>query len=186
MAIIKHIKSHNSNYSDALEYLMYQHDEKSNKAILDKYGRKLLREEFYMDGLNCDPETFDIECMETNAHFKKNRRKEELKSHHYIISFDPAVATECGLTREKAQALCLEYARQNFPGYQALVVTHTDGHNGSGNIHTHIVINSVRKYAVKRQDYMDKSHEQEAGYKHRSTKKFLDYLKQEVMDMCNR
>lgn len=86
MAIIKHIKSHNSNYSDALEYLMYQHDEKSNKAILDEYGRKLLREEFYMDGLNCDPETFDIECMETNAHFKKNRKKEELKSHHYIIS----------------------------------------------------------------------------------------------------
>ena len=33
---------------------------------------------------------------------------------------------------------------------------------------------------------MDKPHEQEAGYKHRSTKKFLDYLKQEVMDMCNR
>lgn len=165
---------------------MYQHDEKSNKAILDEYGRKLLREEFYMDGLNCDPETFDIECMETNAHFKKNRRKEELKSHHYIISFDPADATECGLTGEKAQALCLEYARQNFPGYQALVVTHTDGHNGSGNIHTHIVINSVRKYAVERQDYMDKPHEQEAGYKHRSTNKLLDYLKQEVMDMCNR
>ena len=165
---------------------MYQHDEKSNKAILDEYGRKLLREEFYMDGLNCDPETFDIECMETNAHFKKNRKKEELKSHHYIISFDPADVTECGLTGEKAQALCLEYARQNFPGYQALVVTHTDGHNGSGNIHTHIVINSVRKYAVERQDYMDKPHEQEAGYKHRSTNKLLDHLKQEVMDMCNR
>lgn len=186
MGIIKHIKNHNANYSDALEYLMYQHDEKSNKAIVDEYGRKLLREEFYMDGLNCNPDTFDIECMETNAHFKKNRRKEELKSHHYIISFDPADATECGLTGEKAQALCLEYARKNFPGYQALVVTHTDGHNGSGNIHTHIVINSVRKYAVDRQDYMDKPHEQEAGYKHRSTNKLLDHLKQEVMDMCNR
>lgn len=186
MAIIKHIKNHNANYSDALEYLMYQHDEKSNKAIVDEYGRKLLREEFYMDGLNCNPDTFDIECMETNAHFKKNRRKEELKSHHYIISFDPADATECGLTGEKAQALCLEFARKNFPGYQALVVTHTDGHKGSGNIHTHIVINSVRKYAVDRQDYMDKPHEQEAGYKHRSTNKLLDHLKQEVMDMCNR
>lgn len=186
MAIIKHIKNHNANYSDALEYLMYQHDEKSNKAIVDEYGRKLLREEFYMDGLNCNPDTFDIECMETNAHFKKNRRKEELKSHHYIISFDPADATECGLTGEKAQALCLEFARKNFPGYQALVVTHTDGHNSSGNIHTHIVINSVRKYAVERQDYMDKPHEQEAGYKHRSTNKLLDHLKQEVMDMCNR
>ena len=60
------------------------------------------------------------------------------------------------------------------------------GNNGSGNIHTHIVINSVRKYAVERQNYMDKPHEQEAGYKHRSTNKLLNHLKQEVMDMCNR
>ncbi|MGN0399992.1 MAG: relaxase/mobilization nuclease domain-containing protein, partial [Blautia sp.] len=116
----------------------------------------------------------------------KNQKRGDIKSHHYIISFDPADASECGLTGEKAQALCLEYTRKNFPGYQALVVTHTDGHNGSGNIHTHIVINSVRKYAVERQDYMDKPHEQEAGYKHRSTNKLLDHLKQEVMDMCNR
>lgn len=186
MAVIKHIKSHNANYSDALEYLMFQHDEKSSKAIVDEYGRKVLREEFYMDGLNCNPENFDVECMETNAHFKKNRRKEELKSHHYIISFDPADATECGLTGEKAQALCMDFARKNFPGYQALVVTHTDGHNESGNIHTHIVINSVRKFAVERQDYMDKPHEHEAGFKHRSTTKFLNHLKKEVMDMCDR
>lgn len=139
-----------------------------------------------MDGLNCDPMSFDKECEKTNQFFHKNQKRGDIKSHHYIISFDPADATECGLTGKKAQALCLEYARKNFPGYQALVVTHTDGHNGSGNIHTHIVINSVRKYAVERQDYMDKPHEQEAGYKHRSTNKLLDHLKQEVMDMCNR
>lgn len=186
MAIIKHIKSRNSNYSDALEYLLFQHNEKTGKPVLDDSGRKVLREEFYMDGLNCDPMSFDKECEKTNQFFHKNQKRGDIKSHHYIISFDPADSTECGLTGEKAQALCLEFARKNFPGYQALVVTHTDGHNGSGNIHTHIVINSVRKYAVKRQDYMDKPHEQEAGYKHRSTKKFLDYLKQEVMDMCNR
>lgn len=183
MAIIKHIKSHNANYCDALEYLMFQHNEKTNKAIVDEYGRKLLRNEFFIDGINCNPESFDVECMETNAHFKKNRRKEELKSHHYIISFDPDDATECGLTGEKAQALCLNFVRKNFPGYQALVVTHTDGHNGSGNIHTHIVINSVRKYAVDRQDYMDKPHEHEAGFKHRSTTRFLNHLKKEVMEM---
>ena len=186
MAIIKHIKSRNANYSDALEYLLFQHNEKTGKPVLDDSGRKVLREEFYMDGLNCDPMSFDKECERTNQFFHKNQKRGDIKSHHYIISFDPADVTECGLTGEKAQALCLEYARQNFPGYQALVVTQTDGHNGSGNIHTHIVINSVRKYAVDRQDYMDKPHEQEAGYKHRSTSKLLDHLKQEVMDMCNR
>ena len=186
MAIIKHIKSRNANYSDALEYLLFQHNEKTGKPVLDDSGRKVLREEFYMDGLNCDPMSFDKECERTNQFFHKNQKRGDIKSHHYIISFDPADATECGLTGKKAQALCLEYARKNFPGYQALVVTHTDGHNGSGNIHTHIVINSVRKYAVERQGYMDKPHEQEAGYKHRSTNKLLDHLKQEVMDMCNR
>ena len=186
MAIIKHIKSRNANYSDALEYLLFQHNEKTGKPVLDDSGRKILREEFYMDGLNCDPMSFDKECERTNQFFHKNQKRGDIKSHHYIISFDPADASECGLTGKKAQALCLEYARKNFPGYQTLVVTHTDGHNGSGNIHTHIIINSVRKYAVDRQDYMDKPHEQEAGYKHRSTNKLLDHLKQEVMDMCNR
>ena len=186
MAIIKHIKSRNANYSDALEYLLFQHNEKTGKPVLDDSGRKLLREEFYMDGLHCDPMSFDKECEKTNTFFQKNQKRGDIKSHHYIVSFDPADATECGLTGEKAQTLCLDFARKNFPGYQSLVVTHTDGHNGSGNIHTHIVINSVRKYAVERQDYMDKPHEHEAGFKHRSTTRFLNHLKKEVMEMCDR
>ena len=167
MAILKHIKSRNANYSDALNYLLYQHDEETGKPILDEYGNKLLREEFYMDGLNCSPLSFDKDCRMTNKKFNKNQKKEDIKSHHYIISFDPADAAECGLTGNRAQELCLEFARKNFPGYQALVVTHTDGGNQSGNIHTHIVINSVRKYAVKRQSYMDKPNEEKSGYKHR-------------------
>ena len=122
----------------------------------------------------------------TNKKFNKNQKREDIKSHHYIISFDPADAAECGLTGKRAQELCLEFARKNFPGYQALVVTHTDGGNQSGNIHTHIVINSVRKYAVKRQSYMDKPNEEKAGYKHRSTNRFLNHLKKEVMAMCER
>ena len=186
MAIIKHIKSRNANYSDALNYLLYQHDEKSGKQILNEYGNKLLREEFYMDGLNCSSLSFDKDCRMTNKKFNKNQKKEDIKSHHYIISFDPADVTECGLTGERAQELCLEFARKNFPGYQALVVTHTDGGNQSGNIHTHIVINSVRKYAVKRQSYMDKPNEEKAGYKHRSTNRFLNHLKKEVMEMCEK
>lgn len=186
MAIIKHIKSRNANYSNAMEYLMFQHDEKTNKPIYDEMGRMLLREEYYMDGVNCEPLQFDVECNETNEFFKKNRKKDEIKSHHYIISFDPDDCIDHGLTGEKAQALCLDFAKKNFPGYQALVVTHTDGHNGSGNIHTHIVINSVRKQTVVRQPYMDKVHEHEAGFKHRSTNRFLKHLQKEVMEMCEK
>ena len=184
MAIVKHIKSRNANYSDALNYLIFQHDESTGKMILDEFNRPLRRDELYVDGLNCNPDTFDVECYECNEHFKKNRSKSEIKSHHYIISFDPDDKSECGLTGEKAQELCLNLAQKIFPGYQALIVTHTDGHNGSGNIHTHIVINSVRKEAVRRQSYMDKPHEEIAGYKHRSTNKFLNYFKKEIMDMC--
>lgn len=137
-----------------------------------------------MDGLNCDPMSFDKECELTNAHFHKNMKREDIKSHHYIISYDPADVTENGLTGKRAQAISLELAKQMFPGYQALVVTHTDGHNESGNIHTHIVINSVRKTAVERQTYMDKPHEEAAGYKHRSTDKFMSTFKKTVMDRC--
>lgn len=184
MAIIKHIKSKNINYSTALEYLMFQHNEITNKPILDDFGGMIYRDEYYIDGLNCTADTFDVECKTTNEFFKKNRKKEEIKSHHYIISFDPYDVTDYGLTGERAQALCREFAKKNFPGYQALIVTHTDGHNSSGNIHTHIVINSVRKYTVERQEYMNKIHEHEAGFKHRSTNRFLQHLQREVMAMC--
>lgn len=184
MAIVKHIKSRNSNYTDALEYLIFQHDEKTRELILDEYGRKILRNEFYIDGLNCDPYSFDSECMATNSRFKKNRKKSELKSHHYIISFDPKDHEECNLTGEKAQQLCLKLAEKNFPGHQALIVTHTDGDNHSGNIHTHIVINSVRKLDAERAEYMTRETEHKAGTKHRSTNRFLEHLKKEVMEMC--
>ena len=90
MAIVKHIKSRNANYSAAINYLLFEHDEKTEKKIVDE----------------------------------------------------------------------------------------------SGNIHTHIVINSVRKTAVERQPYMDKPHEEVAGYKHRSTDKFMNTFKKTVMDRC--
>lgn len=45
MAILKHVKSKNANYSSVLDYLLYQHNEKNSKPIQDEYGHKLLREE---------------------------------------------------------------------------------------------------------------------------------------------
>ena len=185
MAILKHIASKNADYGEAERYLIFQHDEYTQKPILDENGNMLLREEYYLDGINCDPFTFDAECRETNAFFHKNQSFNEIKSHHYIISFDPKDQEEHGLTGEQAQKLGIEYAKENFPGHQALVCTHTDGHNGSGNIHVHIVINSVRKYDSDTQPYMEFDRDSKAGYKHHLSDRYRIYLKQKVMDMCH-
>lgn len=186
MAILKHIASKNADYGAALEYLLFQHNEKTQKPILDGNGNKIMREEYYMDGINCDPFTFDIECEQLNASYHKNQKKADIKSHHYIISFDPADRDECGLTGEKAQSLGMEYARKNFPGHQALVCTHTDGHNGSGNIHVHIVINSVRKLDIEEQLFTERLCDTKAGNKHHVTNQYLAYIKRSLMDLCNR
>ena len=185
MAILKHIASKNADYGEAERYLIFQHDEYTQKPILDDNGNMFLREEYYLDGINCDPFTFDAECRETNAFFHKNQSFNEIKSHHYIISFDPKDQEEHGLTGEQAQKLGVEYARENFPGHQALVCTHTDGHNGSGNIHVHIVINSVRKYDTEPQPYIEFDRDSKAGYKHHLSDRYRIYLKQKVMDMCH-
>lgn len=121
MATLKHIKSRNANHSDAIDYLLFQHDESTGKKIKDEIGRSLLRGEFYMDGLNCDPMSFDKECKLTNAKFRKNSKVPEIKSHHYIISFDPNDQSECGLTGEKAQELCLDLTKKYFPDIRLLL-----------------------------------------------------------------
>lgn len=186
MAIIKHIKIRNSNYDAATDYLCFKHDEFTNKPILNEYGQMIPREEYLLDGLNCDPFNFGRECESTNAYFKKNNTRSEVKAHHYIISFDPRDKDENGLTPERAQELGKEFASKNFPGHQTIICTHPDGHNSAGNIHVHIVINSVRKYDVPQQSFMERPGDAKAGNKHRSTNKMLEYLKQETMILCQR
>ena len=186
MAILKHIASKNADYGEAQRYLLFQYDESTNKPIFDENGELIPRKEYIMDGINCDPFTFDMECRELNALYHKNESYDEIKSHHYIISFDPKDAIENGLTGEWAQQIGMEYAKKNFPGHQALVCTHMDGHNESGNIHVHIVINSLRKYDVERQDFMERACDSRAGYKHHVSKDYLIHLKQSLMDICRR
>lgn len=186
MAILKHIVSKNADYGAAMKYLLFEHNEKTMKPVLDEKGRMVLRKEFLVDGINCEPYSFDKECEIVNAKYHKNQTYDEIKSHHYIMSFDPKDKEYCGLTGEKAQALALEYAKKNFPGHQAFVCTHLDGHGGSGNIHTHIVINSVRKLDVPKQDFMERECDSRAGYKHHVTKDYFNYLLRDLMDMCIR
>lgn len=144
MAILKHIASKSSDYGAALEYLIFKHDELRKTPILDQNGNRIMRDEYYLDGLNCEPYSFDAACQQLNREYQKNKNKNEIKSHHYIISFDPRDSAENCLTGKRAQELGLEYAKANFPGHQALVCTHMDGHNGSGNIHVHGVMSNVR------------------------------------------
>ena len=107
-----------------------------------------------------------------------------MKTHHYIIIFDPKDAVENGLTMERAQALGLQFCKDNFPAHPAIVCTHPDGHNYSGNIHVHIVIGSVRTREVERKPYMQKPRDWREGMKHSSTAMTMRHLRVAVMEMC--
>ena len=39
-------------YKRQINYLLFEHDEKTGKKIVDESGRSILRKEFYMYGLN--------------------------------------------------------------------------------------------------------------------------------------
>lgn len=186
MATLKHIASKNADYGAAERYLTFEHDEFTGKEVRDADGHLIPRAEYRMDTVLCGEEDFAIACMKANLRFRKNDHKGDVKSHHYILSFDPRDATDNGLTVDRAQALGLEFCKKNFPGHQAIVVTHPDGHNHSGNIHTHIVINSLRIEDVPQMPYMDRTCDTKAGMKHRVTAPFFRYLRSEVMELCQR
>ena len=186
MATFKHISSKNADYGAAEAYLTFEHDEFTMKPTLDENGRLILREDYRISSLNCGGEDFAIACMRSNLQYGKNQKRDDVKSHHYIISFDPRDAPDNGLTVDRAQELGEEFCKEHFPGHQALVCTHPDGHNHSGNIHVHIVINSLRIEEVPLLPYMDRSADTKAGCKHRCTDAAMEYLKAEVMEMCHR
>ena len=184
MASLKHISSKNSDYTAIEAYLIYQHDEFSGKVILDEQGRPMLRESYLLDTLECGDFSFATACLLANRKYGKNTQHGDIKSHQYIISFDPRDAADNGLTMEKAQALGLKFCEENFPGHPAIVCTHPDGHNRSGNIHVHIVIGSIRTREVERKPYMQKPRDWREGMKHSSTAQTMRHLRVEVMELC--
>ena len=184
MATIKHLTSKNSNYAAAESYLTFQHNEYTGLPILDEKGRPKLRDSYLLDTLECGESSFAMACLIANRKYGKNGGREDVKTHHYIVSFDPKDAVENDLTMERAQALGLQFCKDNFPGHPAIVCTHPDGHNSAGNIHVHIVIGSLRVRTVERQPFMDKPCDWEAGKKHRCTSAMLRHLRVAVMEMC--
>ena len=182
MATLKHIASKNSDYTAIEAYLVYQHDEFSGKVILDEQSRPMLRESYLLDTLECGGFSFATACLLANRKYGKNTQHGDIKSHQYIISFDPRDAADNGLTMEKAQALGLKFCEENFPGHPAIVCTHPDGHNHSGNIHVHIVIGSVRTREVERKPYMQKPRDWLEGMKHSSTAQTIIELETKYHD----
>ena len=184
MATLKHIASKNSDYTAIEVYLVYQHDSFTGKQLLDEQGRPKLRESYLLDTLECGDFSFATACLLANRKYGKNTQHGDIKSHQYIISFDPRDAADNGLTMEKAQALGLKFCSENFPGHPAIVCTHPDGHNHSGNIHVHIVIGSIRTREVERKPYMQKLRDWLEGMKHSSTAQTMRHLRVEVMELC--
>ena len=184
MATLKHIASKNSDYTAIEAYLVYQHDAFTGKQLLDEQGRPKLRESYLLDTLECGDFSFATACLLANRKYGKNTQHGDIKSHQYIISFDPRDAADNGLTMEKAQALGLKFCEENFPGHPAIVCTHPDGHNHSGNIHVHIVIGSIRMREVERKPYMQKPRDWCEGMKHSSTAQTMRHLRVEVMELC--
>ena len=144
----------------------------------------MLRESYLLDTLECGDFSFATACLLANRKYGKNTQRDDIKSHQYIISFDPRDAADNGLTMEKAQALGLKFCEENFPGHPAIVCTHPDGHNHSGNIHVHIVIGSIRTREVERKPYMQKPRDWREGMKHSSTAQTMRHLRVEVMELC--
>ena len=186
MATFKHISSKNADYGAAEQYLTFEHDEFTMKPTLDGNGQIVPRTGYLISSLNCDGEDFAIACMRSNLKYGKNQKREDVKSHHYIISFDPRDAADNGLSVDRAQQLGEQFCKEHFPGHQALVCTHPDGHNHSGNIHVHIVINSLRIAEVPLLPYMERPADTREGCKHRCTDAAMEYFKAEVMEMCHR
>ena len=186
MATFKHISSKNADYGAAEQYLTFEHDEFTMKPTLDGNGQIIPRTGYRISSLNCGGEDFAIACMRSNLKYGKNQKREDVKSHHYIISFDPRDAADNGLSVDRAQQLGEQFCKEHFPGHQALVCTHPDGHNHSGNIHVHIVINSLRIAEVPLLPYMERPADTREGCKHRCTDAAMEYFKAEVMEMCHR
>ena len=184
MATLKHIASKNSDYTAIEAYLVYQHDAFTGKQLLDEHGKPKLRDSYLLDTLECGDFSFATACLLANRKYGKNTQHGDIKSHQYIISFDPRDAADNGLTMEKARALGLKFCEENFPGHPAIVCTHPDGHNRSGNIHVHIVIGSIRTRKVERKPYMQKPRDWREGMKHSSTAQTMRHLRVEVMELC--
>lgn len=127
MAILKHIASKNKIYSAAEQYLCFEHEERTEKPVLDDAGRMIPRAGIITDSINCNFATFAAESMETNHLYHKNRGRSDIKSHDYILSFDP----RDDITGEEAMEIARRFAEKFLEGHQTISFTYKCSNSSS-------------------------------------------------------
>lgn len=196
--LITHVsKIRNGNYGKSIEYLKNKHNEIKNgddivkyEPILDENGQLIERENYSISYLKSDGETgnfedWKLDCYKMDAKYNKNKDEDDIKVHQYLISY-PEEDTLNGLTVEKAQKIAEDYCRKYFKGHQCLIATHGD----TDNIHSHLVVHSIRDREIEVQDYMTKCEDgvtikpsqYSAGGKLTATNKFNEFLMQGVSE----
>ena len=127
LATFKHISSKNADYGAAEQYLTFEHDEFTMRPTLDETGRLVPREDYRLATLNCGGEDFAVACMRSNLRYGKNQKREDVKSHHYIISFDPRDGTDNGLTLTGRRSWARDFVKHTSPDTKPLSApTRTD------------------------------------------------------------
>lgn len=172
MAIIKHIASKSASYQATIDYMEHQHD-KDGKTLLDANNEPVDR--FYMcSTINvASKDTFVDECNAANEFYNQNQKRGDVKQHQYIISFSAEEVEKDNITPEKAMEIAEKWTKDNLDGHQAILYLHEDGSHGSGNMHVHININSVRIAEIEQKEFMKgKKHYFEEGKKHSCTADF--------------
>lgn len=86
----------------------------------------------FVTGHNCVPQSAYTEMMTTKRCFKKTDGRQ---FYHFVQSF----AETDNLTPQEANAIGLELAQREFPGFEVVIATHLD----TNHLHNHLVVNSV-------------------------------------------
>jgi hypothetical protein len=81
VAILKHVAGKSADYGAALDYLKYEHDEVLKRPLLDANGNWVLRRDILLEGINCEPELFDVESDSQNPRFCAYRGDGERNPH---------------------------------------------------------------------------------------------------------
>jgi len=83
-------------------------------------------------GHNCVPQSAYTEMLTTKQRFRKTDGRQ---FYHFVQSF----AEDDPITPQVANAIGLELAQREFPGFEVVIATHVD----TNHIHNHLVVNSV-------------------------------------------
>ena len=114
MATLKHLASKSADYGKPIKYLMFEHD-RNGTPLRDADGNLIMRDSFILDGINCTPLYFDKECEMLNWQYRKNQNYNDIKSHHYILSFDPKIRRKDCLILRMLTSLEWNLPKDVFP-----------------------------------------------------------------------